>query len=146
MSGVQFTGVSFDDMIAHFKSFGERATKAAVEALDETLDKGVDDVRFIIAASHTPTGEDRAAAGGNGPGRIDTGAMYDAVEKHIDEQGHVAIGSFGWLDDGSRGYKHASYQEPGTERVAGMNALFQAFAVAIPDFKRRLAAKGFDVQ
>lgn len=98
-------------------------------------------IRRIIDKSTTKTGEARAAAGGNGPGRVDTGDMRRAVGARTTpyKSGKGFSMFIGWVGTGSRltrqggdrsttgapGY--AIFQEHGTKNgVEGMEAISQA--------------------
>lgn len=93
-------------------------------ALQQIAASGAEYIRFIILASETETGKRRAAAGGSGPGRVDTGDMFDQVGY----RNRVTAGGFssfvGWVN-GRPGY--ATFQELGTKNgVKAMNAIGQA--------------------
>lgn len=74
--------------------------------------------RVEIKLATTETGRRRAAAGGNGPGRIDTGKFYDGITWEARRRGkglyEVRIG---WLN-GQPDW--ASYQELGFTHRSGM--------------------------
>lgn len=85
---------------------------------------GRDFIRYIILDSTTPTGEERARRGGNGPGRVNTGNMYNAVSSRARERKDGFSLFVGWAD-GRPGY--SIFQELGTRNgVVGMNAIQQA--------------------
>lgn len=103
-------------------------------ALAQIAEDGKQYVRYIILSSDTATGRARAGQGGNGPGRVDSGAMYDAVRARV----NVNKGSFsalvGWLD-GKPGY--SIFQEQGTKNgVVGMNALGQAQEYMLSEIRK----------
>lgn len=128
-------------LIAKLEAFGKDAAKAAIEAVDETIEQGRRDVRDGImnapATNKNP---------GGGP-RWETGAMFYGVDKSLTTDGKSKVtGKFGWLNPGSEAYDHASYQEPGTSTVTPMLALFAAHTLAANEIKRRLAEKGFKVR
>lgn len=93
-------------------------------ALEQIAKDGVDFMRFIIISATTMTGAQRAAAGGNGPGRVDSGKMYDKVNYRARKRAKNGFSLFvGWVD-GQPGY--AIFQENGTKNgVIGMEALRQ---------------------
>lgn len=81
-------------------------------------------IREIIETSATKTGAERAARGGNGPGRIKTAKMYNSVRARVRKRKNGFSAFVGWID-GTPGY--ASFQELGTANgVMGMNAIGQA--------------------
>lgn len=79
----------------------------------------------IITRAETETGKLRAARGGNGPGRIKTKKMIDAVWARAYKNGSGGVvGTVGWLN-GRPGY--AIFQEHGTRTgIVAMDALRQA--------------------
>jgi hypothetical protein len=88
--------------------------------------RGAKLIRQIIIDSTTPTGEQRKEAGGNGPGRINSKDMYNAVGWKVSAKQARKNYSLrvGWVD-GRPGY--AIFQEHGTRNgVAAMNAIQQA--------------------
>lgn len=71
----------------------------------------------------TETGQKRKSAGGNGPGRVDTGTMRDAISWKQIPTGRKGYYRFrvGWIT-GEPGY--AIFQEQGTKNgVKAMNAI-----------------------
>ena len=143
--GLKWTKNDPETLRANIEAYSREAEDAAIEALGEVVEQAEKDIKHIIEISVTPTGERRAAAGRGVAGRIEKGDMHKAVRGRVAKTGTHATGSFGWLEDG-RGKDHASYQDPGTARIQGMNALFQSFVVATGDLKRKLAERGFKVQ
>lgn len=94
-------------------------------ALERIAQEGVDFIRFIILSATTMTGAQRANAGGNGPGRVDSGKMYEKVNYRARKRANNGFSLFvGWTN-GTPGY--AIFQENGTKNgVVGMEALRQA--------------------
>lgn len=107
-------------------------------ALQQIAANGAEYIRFIILASDTKTGEKRVAAGGPGPGRVDTGEMFD----NVGYRNRVTAGGFssfvGWIN-GRPGY--AIFQELGTQGgIKAMNAIGQAQEYMLSEI--RALAKG----
>ncbi len=116
--------------------------------------QGRDYIRMIIDKSTTETGIARANAGGNGPGRVDTGDMRRAVGSRTEERAGNKFAMFiGWVGNGAKlsrrggdrsttgspGY--AIFQEHGTKNgVEGMEAIGQAEVFVIT--KLRALASG----
>lgn len=109
-------------------------------ALRAIAAEGREFIRNIIDKSTTATGQARAAAGGNGPGRVDTGDMRRAVGSRASlyKSGKGFSIFIGWVGtsatlsrtgtragQGTPGY--AIFQEHGTKNgVEGMEAIGQA--------------------
>lgn len=149
--GVKWVKGNPNTLRASLEAHGEKAVAAAESALRETVKQAAYDIQRIIVMSETDTGLRRAAAGAGEAGRIETREMYDAVKSKIeffgaDSASNTIVGSFGWLEDTSEKIlQRAIWQDQGTEKVAGMMALFQVYVVAVNELKRRLAEKGFKV-
>lgn len=147
MSGVKWVKGDPKRMIAAIEAFGRDAATAAVESLQEVTDQAERDIKHIIETSTTPTGERRSAAGKGVAGRIESEEMHKNVKGRTTRSGDKVTGRFGWLEDASdKALRHASYQDPGTDRIQGMNAIFQSFVVATNDLKRKLTERGFKIQ
>lgn len=100
----------------------------------------------ILEAAHTSTGYDRVASGGNGPGRIDSGDMRDAIDSETFKTSDGARGHFGWIDDVLDYYV---YQELGSDafnvNFEGMKALQGAYIEAREKMLADLRASGVKV-
>jgi len=132
------------DMKAWAIAQGRKAKQEMDRILEEVLDEAVEDMIAIIEAAITDTGEARAAAGGNGPGRVDTGRMRDAVKRRLLEKTpERTVGAWGWLDEVA---EYFIYQEVGSEKFnvhfKGMSALQGSFLKARENFQRKLAQVG----
>ena len=117
----------------------EVAREVYFPELEKIANNGKEYMRYIILSSETETGKKRANQGGNGPGRVDTGVMFDSVRArvNINKSGFSAL--VGWLD-GRPGY--AIFQEHGTKNgVKGMEAVQQAQEYMLSEI-RRLKAGG----
>lgn len=118
---------------------GKVAKDVYYPALRRISQAGVDYMRYIILTSETATGKARAGRGGNGPGRVDTGAMFDAVKMRVRERKDGFTSFVGWID-GRPGY--SVFQEHGVKGgVVGMNALAQAQEFMLSEI-RKLAKGG----
>lgn len=105
--------------------------------LTQIAQEGRDYMRYIILAASTPTGVKRQGQGGNGPGRVNTGQMFDSVRYRVRQNKYNYSATIGWLD-GKPGY--AIFQELGTKNgVVGMNAVAQANEYMLSEI-RALAA------
>jgi hypothetical protein len=82
----------------------------------------------------TPTGVARVAAGGNGPGRVDTGEMRDAIKwsaRKVSPKRYEF--KFGWIN-GVPGY--SIFQEYGTSHgIKGMHSIQYAREFALAEIK-----------
>lgn len=107
-------------------------------ALEQISAEGADFIRFIILAAETETGKKRAALGGNGPGRVKTGTMFDMVGYRNRKTKNGFSSFVGWVN-GRPGY--AIFQELGTRNgVKAMDAISQAQEFML--MKLRELAKG----
>ena len=103
----------------------EAAEKYYFQKLQQITAAGADIMRNYIEydrANFTETGKKRAARGGNGPGRKDSGDMIKGIvwSGKKDGKGKYRF-AFGWLN-GTPGY--SIFQEYGVEGgVKGMNSL-----------------------
>ena len=143
--GAKYNFHDADRFLTSLSAFTQKAADATVEAIGEALDTAVEDIKHTIRISVTKTGIKRAQDGIGEPGRIEHGDMINAVTSEMQIEGDVIIGSAGWLHD-NKGREHAAYQEPGTERVEGMRALFSAHSLVANEMKKRLKDKGFPVE
>lgn len=103
----------------------ETMTKFYFQRLQSITASAVDVQKNYIAYDkrlYTETGKRRAALGGNGPGRIDTGKMVDGIKWRGRKVGKAKYQfDFGWLD-GTPGY--SIFQEHGTKNgVKAMDSL-----------------------
>lgn len=125
----------FNSVRSIIKTYPEDvAQEVYYPALRQIAENGKDYMRYIILASDTATGRKRAAQGGNGPGRVDTGKLYDGVRArtNINKDSFSAI--VGWLD-GKPGY--AIFQELGTTNgVKGMEAIAQTQEYMLSEIKK----------
>lgn len=122
---IKTEGTSFDAIRTIIRAWPDTVfDDTYAPALEKIAESGVEFMRFVILDSATETGIARAGAGGNGPGRVDTGTMFDSVTSKINaNKGHFAA-LVGWLN-GTPGY--AIFQELGTSHgIEGMGALIQA--------------------
>lgn len=96
---------------------------------------GAQFIREIIEREVTPTGEERARKGGNGPGRVKSGKMINAVRARVRPRANGGISATaGWLT-GEPGY--AIFQELGTKNgVIGMDAIGQAHEFMLSELRR----------
>ena len=93
--------------------------------MQKMMPEAVDVMRNYLEArpNWTPTGEKRKAMGGNGPGRVDTGTMRDAISWKQIPTGVKGYYKFrvGWVNS-EPGY--AIFQEQGTKSgVKAMNSI-----------------------
>lgn len=56
-------------------------------------------MREAFIAASTPTGQARVAAGGNGPGRVDTERLINAISSALEAGGLQVVGRAGFLND-----------------------------------------------
>jgi len=112
--------VTFDGLATIIRQKTESFQDDALDIVTEFADTGAAEMVDTLNNATTPTGEARAAAGGNGPGRVKTGQMRDDVTREAGRDGDAFTGKFGWIDDAEDYY---TYQEDGTRRFRGMNAL-----------------------
>lgn len=102
--------------------------------LRQIAENGKEYMRYIILASDTATGRKRAGQGGNGPGRVNTGLMYDSVRARVNQNKNSFSALVGWLD-GRPGY--AIFQELGTKNgVKGMEAVQQAQEYMLSEIRK----------
>lgn len=115
----------FDAVRSKIQGWPEEVAKEVYwPMLQEIGRQGRDYIRAIILSSTTPTGEQRARNGGNGPGRVKTGQMFDKVSSRARERKTGFSLFVGWAE-GRPGY--SIFQELGTRNgVIGMNAIAQA--------------------
>ena len=100
-------------------AWGNGIRDAAEKALESVADDAANDMRVAMISATTPTGEDRARAGGIA-GRYDTGQMHDDVEAKVFRDGKDIVLRWGWL---SRFQAYYGFQERGTKHIEAMNAL-----------------------
>jgi len=120
---IRVTGIDLETMRERILSKPDEVTDEIYGKLNNVGDEAVVEMKDIITNSPTPTGVARAAAGGNGPGRIDTGEMINRVEQITRKNKRSVSLRFGWLY-GRPGYSF--FQEYGTKFIEGMHALTDA--------------------
>lgn len=117
--------------------------------LEDIINEAVEDMIAILEAAATATGEARVARGGNGPGRVDSGRMRDAIRGRVlpGELKGNADGEWGWIDEVA---DYFIYQEYGAQEFnvlfKGMGALQGSFIKAREKFHARLSEIGLEVQ
>ncbi|WP_217182700.1 hypothetical protein [Streptomyces sp. AC495_CC817] len=134
------------DIEKHFEGQIDRAARLGHDAVEDAVLHGEDRMREVIESSVTQTGLDRANAGGH-PGRVDSGAMLDAVGSNITgTDPDTVIGEWGWVN-GLENY--FLFQDQGDEefnvRFKGMQALRQSYVEARERFLANLSDAGFEV-
>lgn len=132
------------DMKVWAEAQGRKAKQEMDRILEEVIAEAADDMIRILEAATTATGEARAAAGGNGPGRVDSGTMRDAIRSRVLEKSKDrTVGAWGWLDEV---LDYFVYQEQGSGKFnvqfEGMSALQGSFVKARENFRRKLAQIG----
>lgn len=91
--------------------------------------------RIAIQAAKTPWGEKRQLQGRPSAGRVETGAMENAIGAEIVQTAIGVTGSWGWLSDYEKVY---DYQESGTKYIAAAHSLLTSYVVAREYAKNRL--------
>lgn len=133
---IKVTGPDFDTIRERILSAPDVIADQVLAVFDEVGSEAVDEMKDTITNASTKTGAARVAAGGNGPGRIDTGKMIDAVSYIARKNARRVSLRFGWLY-GRPGY--AFFQEYGTSNgVPAMHALTNARVHADIKIKRAL--------
>ncbi len=84
-------------LMARVEAWGEGVTESAEAALQHHVRLAAEDYEQEIIDAHTKTGIARAAAGGNGPGRIDTGEMIGDVDWAVYRDGDEIVGEWGFV-------------------------------------------------
>lgn len=140
-----------DAMKASAEKWAERLESELQDAVEEATLHGEDVMQGILQAAATKTGQERAAAGGNGPGRVNMGDMSKAVMTNIKVgRNNGTVGEFGWVQ-GAEDY--FLYQEHGNDseehafnvKFKGMHALHGAFIQTREKFRARLQDLGLKV-
>jgi hypothetical protein len=126
---------------------GKKIKKQLDEILEEIIAEAADDMIRILEAAWTETGQRRVEKGGNGPGRVDTGKMRDAIKARILQKSKDrTVGAWGWLDEVDF---YFIAQEYGGEAFAvhfkGMAALQGSYIQAREKFRKRLKQIGREV-
>lgn len=106
------------------------------QKLQQIVAAGADIQREYLNSrpNYTKTGQKRKAAGGNGPGRIDTGTMKDGIKWSSQKtaKGRYDF-KFGWIN-GTPGY--SIFQEYGTANgIQGMGSLAYALEFVRKEIK-----------
>lgn len=101
------------------------------------------------AHNATRTGKDRKAAGGRGPGRVDSGKLVDSFSYHVVKNGNKYEYRIGWNVDPQtpKAPAYVIYQELGFRKgeaiVKGMNAIGFAANFFDEEMDMRIARRGF---
>lgn len=93
----------------------------AAEAFADTAERVM---RETFIAAETPTGRARADAGGNGPGRVDTERLINAIMQQLEAHGSAVVPRAGFLEDQQ---PYFLLQDQGFQNVEGAHALEAAF-------------------
>lgn len=138
--------IGIDNMVRRITVYGDYVIDAAVDAAELAGEAGAAVIAQIIKVETTPTGRERAKAGGGEAGRIDTGALYDSI---YDDQFNEATGSAHILTTKGGNIQlklgfinspdYATYQEDGTSTIKAMHSLVEGFTVAREVFFDELA-------
>lgn len=86
----------FQAQITGIEKLAIFVAKEAAEAFGEAAERVM--IQVMTEAA-TPTGQRRVQAGGNGPGRIDTRRLIDAIMHDLIREGGAVVGRAGWLED-----------------------------------------------
>ncbi|MDL5351095.1 hypothetical protein [Microbacterium sp. zg-YB36] len=135
------------DLGAWAEAQGRRIKEELDKILEDVIAEAAEDMIRILEAAWTQTGADRAEAGGNGPGRVDSGTMRDAIRSRIlTKTKDRTVGAWGWLDEF---LEYFLFQEAGSEKYdvqfEGMSALQGSFVQARENFRTRLREIGREV-
>lgn len=111
-----------------FQAKVDEINRRTFRTLENAMKEGEEITQTFIATRGTP--------GTGKQGRIDTGAMLNAVDSEAKLQGKdEAIGRFGWLD---KKPFYAEYQEAGTKYIAPMYALSDAAEIVKAELIKNL--------
>jgi len=129
---------------------GKKIKKQLDEILEEIIAEAADDMIRILEAAYTETGHRRVEKGGNGPGRVDTGTMRDAIRSRILQKSKDrTVGAWGWLDEVLDYFVYQEYGDDPENGFAvhfdGMKALQGSFIQAREKFRKRLKQIGREV-
>lgn len=113
-----------------FATFTARISAVAEDTAQKAVEAFVDAALPIMIEAFeqavTPTGERRVAAGGNGPGRIDTGLMVGNLKGAIERSATGYVGRAGWLENGPQ-QPYFLLQDQGFSNVIGAHGLERGF-------------------
>lgn len=123
---------------------GKKIKKRLDEILEEIIAEAADDMVRILEAAWTKTGQARVDAGGNGPGRVDSGKMRDAIRSRILEKNkNRTVGAWGWLDEAEFYFIAQEYgAKEFNVHFDGMKALQGSYVMAREKFRARVASIG----
>ena len=144
---VRWRGFDKSELTGWVTSIGGDLRETMERIAVEVAAEAAEDMIRILEAAVTDTGLARVEAGGNGPGRVDSGTMRDAISSKIleSERDRVVVG-WGWLDEV---LDYFLYQEYGPEKYdvnfEAMSALQVSFTKAREEFRRRLSRLGQEI-
>ena len=108
-------------------TWGQETVEGYFDELEELATPAADNMRDILRAATTPTGDKRAAAGGL-PGRIEGGNMINAIRSEVSRTKNSLTLRWGWVRDFKPYY---AFQEGGKAvfnvGFEGMGALWGSF-------------------
>lgn len=123
--GVKITGLN--KYSARLRSESKRIVDEGEQIAKESAEYGADLMRQFVRAAVTNTGLAGVPLGRRGPGREDTGALYDAIQVGPARKlkNGVAI-NFGWGTAGGSVQDYFYFQEVGAGNIPPMHALLDA--------------------
>lgn len=86
----------FSGRVRLVQNLAHEVAEEAATAFAETAERVM---RETFIAAETPTGRARSDAGGNGPGRVDTGRLINAITHALEVGGLEVVGRAGFLKD-----------------------------------------------
>jgi hypothetical protein len=114
---------AIEDLRDQYLQHVDRMRDDLFDMMTELSDRGKARMIEILEAAVTQTGFERAMQGGH-PGRVESGAMRDAIESDADIDGDEIVAEWGWLEMVKA---YFLLQEHGSEvfgvQFEGMNAL-----------------------
>lgn len=111
----------FTGQIELMQNQAQAVAVLAAEAFAETAERVM---RTEFIAAETTTGYLRAKAGGNGPGRVDTERLINAIRSALEVHGSSVVARAGFLEDQE---PYFLYQDRGTQTLPAAHAMEVAF-------------------
>lgn len=138
------------DLVTRLYTYNADMQSKLVPIMEAGMLEGETVMRRVIVNAVTKTGQERAAgnnrnparqgvgANGGQPGRVETGAMLDAVDSEVIAiDPSLVVGRIGWT---AGALDYFAYQENGTGTVPAMHALLEAFITAREGIRAAVAA------
>ena len=130
MAGMIWRNHDLNDLTTNLRLRIQGFEDAVEDMMREVVAEGAKDQAMVLEDAHTDTGRRRAETGGQSSeygsiseGRIDSGLMINQINSHVERDGNVIRGRWGWQDP----EKYFLTQDYGDARITAAHSLVESF-------------------